>query len=73
MSREPPEVILRPDARRDVIESEVARGTYCGNRGNAYVVLFTDRRTIFRSYRYLMGYFETFLGVAVCSDVFVVK
>ena len=27
MSRGPPEVILRPDARREVIESEGARGT----------------------------------------------
>ena len=40
-----------PDARRDVIESEGARGTYCGI---AYVVLFIDWRTIFRSSRYLM-------------------
>ena len=39
MSRVAPEVILRSDARRDVIESEGARGTYCGI---AYVVLFTD-------------------------------
>ena len=33
---------LRPDTRRDVIESEGARGTYCGNCGIAYVALFTD-------------------------------
>ena len=71
MSRVAPEAILRPDARRDVIESEGARGTYCGNCGIAYVVLFTDWRTIFRSSRYLMGYFETFLGVAVCNVVVV--
>ena len=44
MSRGQPEVILRPDVRRDVIEYEGARGTY---RGIAYVVLFTDWRTIF--------------------------
>ena len=41
MSRVAPEVILRPDARRDVIEPKGARGTYCGV---AYVVLFTDFR-----------------------------
>ena len=38
MSRVAPEVIFRPDARREVIESEGARGTYCRI---AYVVLFS--------------------------------
>ena len=47
MSWVAPEVILRPDAMRDVIESEGARGTYCGNCGIAYVVLFTDWRQFF--------------------------
>ena len=36
------DVILRPDVRRDVIEFEGARRTYCGNCGIAFVVLFTD-------------------------------
>ena len=47
MSRGPREVILRPDVKRDVINSEGARGTNCGNCGIAYVVLLTDWRTIF--------------------------
>ena len=42
-----PEVILRPDTRSEVIEFEGARGTYCGNCGITYVVLFTVLRTIY--------------------------
>ena len=41
MFRVAPEVILRPNARRDVMESEGAQGTYCRNCRFAYLVLFT--------------------------------
>ena len=44
MPRVAPEVILRPDARRDVIESEGARGTYCGI---AYVVFLLTEGQFF--------------------------
>ena len=58
MSRGPREVILRPDVRRGVIESEGARGTFCGI---AYVVLLFYRlKDNFRSSLNLMVYFETF-------------
>ena len=69
MSRVAPEVILRPDAKRDVIKSEDARGTYCGNCGIAYVVLFTDCRTIFPLFNKVFR--NIFLGVAVCRVVLV--